>query len=218
MPPTVSPGEPGGAAVRAGGSRIGRGRYHGAMARQLPNLAGTINRRRRLLAAGLDAAGVFAATAVALVIATIWLLSRSGLGRDDAGDGDAVLALSLVAAVVPAWTVYLGAGLWLDGRTPGQRRLGVTVGPREAAQWRRALRLALHPLSLPAWGWLALTAALSGLPWLWLPVAAAAAAIALAGAVSFVLLAVRPSLPSVHDRLTRTMLLRSEPAAPADGP
>jgi hypothetical protein len=205
------------------------------MAAQTPDLAGGIDRRRRLLAVGFDVGGGLVAMLAALAIATLWLLLRSGLGRDDAGGGDAVLALSLVAGVAPAWAVYLGAALWRGGMTPGQRRAGVAVqsrgsgeasapfnGPRVSgalvepgeapgtARWRRALRLAVHPISLPVWGWVALTALLAGVPWLWLPFALATVAVALAGAVSLVLLLVWPSMPALHDRVAGTSL-----AAPA---
>jgi hypothetical protein len=161
---------------------------------------------------GIDVASVVVGTLVAVVIATIWLLLRTGLGRDDAGGGDAVVALSLVAAVVPAWTVYAGAMAWRRGSTPGQRRLGVVVqsrGSGEAlagASWRRGVRLAMHPLSLPGWSWLALTALLTGVPWLWVPFGLAAAVVALAGLASLVLLLVRPALPALHDRVARTSL------------
>ncbi len=215
------------------------------MARPLLDSARTIDRRRRFAAAGFDLAGGFAATFVALVVAALWLLLRSGLGRDDAGEGDAVLALALVAAVAPAWTLYVGARLWRGGATPGQRRMalavgvaravgpaapfdglrvsgeilkpGVDVGPLDAPRWRRGLRLAAHPLALPAWAWLTLSVALTGVPWLWTPVAAVAGAVALAGAASFALLVVRPSMPALHDRLARTALVRNAPAAGADG-
>ena len=139
----------------------------------------------------------------AVVVTTLWLLLRSGFGRDDTGGGDAVLALSLVAGVVPAWAVYVGAALWRDGMTPGQRRIGVAL---DASRWRRLLRLAVHPVSLPAWVWFALTALLTGVPWLWLPFALAAVVVALAGAVSLLLLLVWPSMPALHDRVAGTAL------------
>ena len=212
------------------------------MARPLLDSARTIDRRRRFAAAGFDLAGGFAATFVALVIAALWLLLRSGLGRDDTGEGDAVLALALVAAVAPAWTLYAGARLCRGGATPGQRRMALAVGapaasapfdglrvsgeilkpdvarePIAAPRWRRGLRLAVHPLALPAWTWLTLSVALTGVPWLWTPVAAVAGAVALAGAASFALLLVRPSMPALHDRLARTALVRTATAAGADG-
>ena len=201
------------------------------MATQAPDLTGGIDRRRRLAAVGFDVAAVFVATLAAVVIATLWLLLRSGLGRDDAGGGDAVLALSLVAAVVPAWALYVGAALWRGGLTPGQRRMVVAVEARgagealapfdglrvsgevlepgghgSASRWRRALRLAVHPISLPTWVWLALTALLTGVPWLWLPFALAAGGVALAGAASLVMFLGWPSMPALHDRVAGTSL------------
>jgi hypothetical protein len=69
------------------------------------------------------------------------------------------------------------------------------------------LRLATHPLALPLWGWLTLTALHSGLPWLWLPSAAVVIAVALAGLLSFALLLARPELSAIHDLIARTRLV-----------
>ncbi|MDP6605311.1 MAG: hypothetical protein QF664_03485, partial [Dehalococcoidia bacterium] len=120
-----------------------------------------------------------------------------------------------VAAAIPAWTAWLAARLWRDAATPAQRRQGlvlVTAGalPGETRR-RRVARLAIHPLSLPGWLWLTLTAALGGVPWLWIMPALAATAVALAALGSLALLVARPQRRAVHDLLARTRLT-------ADGP
>ena len=166
-----------------------------------------ISRRRRLAAAAIDATGALLTVAAGIVVAAGWLLLRSDLGGTDVGDGDAVAAASLVGATLPAWAAWLSLRVRRDGSTPGQRRAGLLVA-RGAAMtpWLRQLRLAIHPLALPLWGWLALTALLSGLPWLWLPPLVAGVAVALAGLVSFALLLARPDLRAVHDLIARTEL------------
>ena len=143
------------------------------------------------------------------MVATVWLLLRTGFGRADVGGGDAVAALSVVGATLPAWAAWLALTVRRDGCTPGQRRARLFVELAAAAAttpWRRQVRLAAHPLALPLWGWLTLTALLSGLPWLWLPVAAGGMAVALAGLLSFALLLARPELSAIHDLLARTRL------------
>ena len=138
------------------------------------------------------------------------LLLRTDLGRTDVGDGDAVAAVSLVTAAAPAWAAWMAARVRRDGVTPGQRRAGLRVsrrgGERPAGAWRRQLRLAVHPLALPLWGWLTLTALLSGVPRLWLPPAFIATAVAFAGLLSFVLLLAEPQRRALHDRIARTRL------------
>jgi hypothetical protein len=173
------------------------------------------DRRWRLAASALDAGVALALLAAAMAVATAWLLLRTDLGRRDAGAGDAVAAVSLVAAAVPAWTAWLAARLWRDAATPGQRRQGLALASAgaspEPVRWRPIARLTLHPLSLPAWLWLALTAALGGVPWLWLMPALVAAIVALAALASLALLLARPQRRAVHDLLARTRLM-------ADGP
>jgi hypothetical protein len=166
-----------------------------------------IGRRRRLAAATIDAAGALAAIAVGAAVATAWLMLRTGFGRADVDGGDAIAAVSFVGATIPAWAAWLALRVRRDGCTPGQRRARMFVEPLPGAMsWRRQLRLAAHPLTLPVWGWLTLTALLSGVPWLWLPVAAGGMVVALAGVLSFALLLVRPELNAMHDLLARTRL------------
>ena len=170
-----------------------------------------VSRRRRLRAAAIDAATVLPPFVGAAIVTTGWLLLRTDLGRTDVGEGDAVAAVSLVAAAAPAWSLWLAARVRRDGATAGQRLAGLRVsrradgGPNGA--WRRQLRLAVHPLALPLWGWLTLTALLSGVPRLWLPPAFIAAAVAFAGLLSFVLLLAEPQRRALHDRVARTQLV-----------
>lgn len=168
----------------------------------------SIGRRRRLTAAAIDATGALAAVAAGLVLAAAGLLLRTDLGRSDAGSGDAIAAVSIVGATLPAWAAWLALKVGRDGCTPGQRRTRLLVAPGAArTPWRLQLRLAAHPLALPVWGWFTLTALLSGLPWLWLPSAAVGMAVALAGMASLALLLARPELSAIHDLIARTRLL-----------
>lgn len=173
-----------------------------------------VTRSARLRAAGIDVGSALFVAAVAVVLATAWLLLRTAIGRDDVAGFDSVLVVSFVAATVPAWAVWLVVGVWQDTATPGQRRAALTVATdddsggdshREASQ-RRLLRLAAHPLSLPLWGWLTLTMLLSGLPWLWLAPLFVALAVAGGGLTTAALLLVRPQSMAIHDRFARTHL------------
>lgn len=105
-----------------------------------------------------DALELLAALSVAGVIAMAWLLLRTGAGRDDVSEFDAILAAAVVLAVPPAWFVRFALAT-ADGGTAGQRAAGLEV---EGARRQRTLRVALHPLSLPAWWWLAALAAAAG--------------------------------------------------------
>ena len=144
-------------------------------------------------------------------MAVAYLLARTSWGRLDVAVGDAFVAIAVIASSVPAWTAWQLLGVHAGGGTFGQRQLGLAV--EGGARWRRLLRFAGHPLALPAWGWLALTALLAGLPWLpWLPVLAIVYAL-LAGLVSLVTLLVRPSALAIHDHLAGTRLVYARPGA-----
>lgn len=167
-----------------------------------------IARRSRLLAFALDAAGLLLAFGVALVLAMAWLLLRTGAGRFDAGDGDSVVAASMLGAAPAAWVAWLASSVQAAARTPGQRRAGLAVERLDGAPATAPyVRLALHPLALPAWLWLALVALVGGLPWLPGAALVVAALLAAAGVGSFVLLLVRPTAPALHDHLARTRLV-----------
>ena len=167
-------------------------------------------RGERLAAAGLDAGGGATLLVVltgTLIVALAYLLARTSWGRLDVGVGDAFVATAIVGASVPAWTVWQLVGVHFRGATFGQRRLGLAVEGR--ARWRRLLRFAGHPVALPAWSWLALTALLAELPWLPLVPALAIVFVVIAGLVSFVTLLVRPQALPQHDHLAGTRLVRA---------
>ncbi|MSQ41839.1 MAG: hypothetical protein EXR65_02230 [Dehalococcoidia bacterium] len=170
-----------------------------------PDRAG-VTRRRRLLAPAIDAAiGLLALTA-GLVVAAVWLLWRTDAGRLDARTGDAVAAAAAIGATIPTWAAWLALRTVRDRATPGQRLAGLVVVERRRGHRAALLRLAVHPLAMPFWGWLALTALQSGVPWLWLPPALLAAAVAAGGAISLAGLLAAPRRPAIHDLLARTTL------------
>ncbi len=183
------------------------------MANPPPNPTGkhATSRRGRLAASAIDAGAALALLAAAVAVAMLWLLLRTDLGRDDAGAGDAVVAASLVAATIPAWTAWLVARLWRDGATPGQRRRGLTLAASDGPRWRSLARLAAHPLSLPFWLWLTVTAALAEIPWLWLVPTIAATTVTLVSLASLALLLAQPQRRAVHDLLARTRLTARAP-------
>ena len=173
-----------------------------------------VTRSARLRAAGIDVGTALLVAATGVVLATAWLLLRTATGRDDVAAFDAVLVVSFVAAIVPAWAAWLAIDVWQDAATPGQGRAALAVatdddsggGAHRRASRRRLLRLAAHPLSLPLWGWLTLTMMLSSLPWLWLAPLFVALAVAGGGLTTLVLLLVRPQSAAIHDRFARTHL------------
>ena len=167
-------------------------------------------RGRRLTAFAVDCGSGLLALLAGVLLAAVWLLLRSGLGLIDAPEGDAVVAAAVAGATAPAWAAWLFARSRRRGATFGEGVAGLGVAEREGhgrpSGRRRSLRLALHPLSLPLWGWLALTALLSGLPWAWAPPLLVVALVALGGVGSLALLLVRPSAPALHDRVAGTRL------------
>jgi hypothetical protein len=165
------------------------------------------SRRRRLAAASIDALGAMLAVAAGTAVAVGWLMSRTDLGRTDAGSGDAVAAASLIGAALPAWAAWTALRVKREGATTGQRMAGLAVSTdARTGSWLPVLRLAIHPLALPVWGWFAITALLSSLPWFWAPPVIAGLAVAVAGLASFALLLVRPGARAIHDRVARTAL------------
>ena len=195
------------ASKRAAGTGSRR-RYSEPMTAGTNSTALTVRRRRRIGAAAIDAATALLALAAGLLVAAAWLLLRTDFGRTDVGEGDGVAAASLVGATMPAWAAWLALRVRRDGATVGQRRAGLTVVPRSQARgWPPQLRFAIHPLALPLWGWLALTALLSGVPWLWLLPVLMSAVIALAGVVSFALLLLWPQRRAIHDLVAGTTLV-----------
>lgn len=174
-----------------------------------------IERRRRLRAAAFDTAALLIALTGALAIALLWLLLRTRAGRFDAGEGDSVLAASLIAAATPVWAAWMTLSVRRSGATPGQRRraLAVLAAPRAQADryapaGARYVRLALHPLATAAWLWLALVALVAGLPWLPLALAVIAVIVALGGVISLAMLLLQPrGTLLLHDRIAGTQLV-----------
>lgn len=161
-------------------------------------------RRRRLAAAGADAATLALALLAAGALATAWLLVRTAWGRDDTTQGEAALAFALGGAAVPAWTAWVTLHLYDRGATPGQRWQRLAIEAVSPA--RRALRLAAHPLALPAWGWLLTVLFLLDARWLAAPAVLLTLAVMGSALASLVLLLVRPAWRGPHDRLARTRL------------
>jgi hypothetical protein len=139
------------------------------------------------------------------VVGTLWLLARTDWGRVDVALGEAVFASSLLAAAAPAWTAWQWLRLWDEGRTAGHRRL--QLEPASALPGaRRVIELALHPVSIPAWSWLALTLIILEVPGAaWLAVVVTAF-VGLLAAVSLGLLLVRPAAQPLHRRIARMRL------------
>jgi hypothetical protein len=162
--------------------------------------------RKRLLVAWLYDLGTLVLALLATgVVGTLWLLARTEWGRVDVALGEAVFAASLVAAAAPAWTAWQWLRLWDQGQTAGHRRLDLDARP-SLSGGRRVIELALHPVSVPAWGWLALTLIILEVPGVaWLAVVVTAF-VALLGAVSLGLLLVRPAAQPLHRRIARMRL------------
>ena len=163
------------------------------------------SRAALLLAIAIDAATLGLALFAGAAIGAAWLLLRSEAGSIDAPFRDAALALALCAAAVPAWTAWQWRALVEHGTTFGGRIARLDGVP--AAPSRRLLRLLLHPISVPAWCWLAATVAVAAAPgdraieWATAGVALVALLLALLGLASLVQLLRRPHARSLHERL-----------------
>ncbi len=72
---------------------------------------------------------------------------------------------------------------------------------------RKVTRLALHPASLPVWGWLIVITLLPGLPWLPLAPIVVAVGVALGGVVSTVMFLGWPAARPPHDLIAGTRLV-----------
>ena len=145
------------------------------------------------------------------VIAFVWLLLRSSWGRDDVAESEAIVALSMVSATIPAWAGWQMSRLVLDAATTGQRWAGLAVVQDEGrARIWRAARFLLHPLSLPLWGWLTLGALLAEAPWLPLALLLLLGAVTLGGVISSGIVIARPGARALHDRIAHTRLVARE--------
>jgi len=155
-----------------------------------------------------DVGGLVFGALISFVVGVTYLLMRTTWGTYDAGDFDSALATALVLAVPPTQAGWLLLSVAERGATPGQRRAGLAIARREG-EWRaaRIVRMALHPLSLPAWLWLAamlFLLAVPVLPWL---VVLWSGLLAIGVLSSIVIFAIRPAAPAVHDLLARTRVV-----------
>jgi hypothetical protein len=163
-----------------------------------------VTRRRRVAALALDLAVLAGFAVVASLLSLAWMLARTEAGRYDLAIGDSTFAFALLLAAVPARVALLAADVAVLNATPGQRRMGLTV---EGASPRRLLRLAVHPLGVVAWLWLAVVANLATLPVVGL-VLLAVAMTGLLGVVASTILVLRaPSSAGAHDILAGTRLV-----------
>ena len=144
----------------------------------------------------------------AFLVAVVYLLVRTSWGATDASDFDSALAAALLLAVPLTWAAWLLMSVAEHRATPGQRRAGLVVARRED-DWRsaRLLRMALHPMSLPFWLWVAAMLLLLGVPLAPWAVLLWSALVVIGGLASLVLLAIRPGTPGVHDWAARTRVV-----------
>jgi hypothetical protein len=152
-----------------------------------------------LLAVVIDTGTFVLVCGAATLCALAWMLARTDAGAVDVSGPDAAFALSLMAAALPAWTAWRWRALFRNGTTFGSAHSSsrATITTHE---WRRALWLALHPVSTPAWAWLV------GMLALLMPPLTAAALWSLAAltglsVVSLVLLLLQPRSRPLHVRL-----------------
>ena len=157
------------------------------------------------MAVAIDVATLLVAVLIPLAFATGWLLARTEAGRLEVRDADARLAAALVLAGPPAWLGWLLPGIG-GGATAGQRRAQLYVRGSLVA---RVNRLALHPLTLPLWSWLALTLIASGTPRLGFAALLVGGFVLALALGSSVLWLISPSSRALHDRLARTHLVRT---------
>lgn len=161
-------------------------------------------RSRRLLAFAIDLIYGGAASLLTTLVAGGWLLLRTAWGRDDIRAGDAAFASALLLAATPAWLAWTALSVARRRATPGQVRLRLRVagGPR-----RRILRLAIHPLAVPGWLWLAALAAIATFDALAIALAGVAGAVALGGLITAGGALFRPRARGLHDLIARTRLV-----------
>ncbi len=167
--------------------------------------------------ARLDRATAFAIDlgwgALAVLAATLlafgWLFVRTDLGATHVTDGDSIIAAAVIGAAIPAWIGWVALHALTTGATRGQQRTGLRVEVTSARPLARALRLALHPISVPGWLWLAAVVAILEVPWLPLLVVLIGATIALMGVISIALLITDPSAAPLHDRAAGTRVMRT---------
>lgn len=160
-------------------------------------LAGGRTRLEWLSGWGRSLASFLGVVGVSAVAAVAWMLARTGWGRYDLGTGDAVIALSVIAAAGPAWSAWQ----WL--RLGGGAEGGT---PPEASRWRMSMLMALHPAMLPLWLWATAILLVTGMPALALVALLSFTMFLTGGALmagSVVLLLARPSSAPLHEWFAR---------------
>jgi hypothetical protein len=168
-------------------------------------------RTRRFVAAAIDVATLLVAIVLAAVAGIGYLLVRTGWGLFDASVFDAFVAASLVLTMLPAWLACQAMRLMRRGATFGQDCVRLRLFMRDGAQpYAPMLRLAMHPLSIPGWLWLAALAGIAGIPWLQIVLLVPALLLFLGGIVSAGIILARPGSPALHDRLAKTAVTRVE--------
>lgn len=160
--------------------------------------------RARLLAVIFDTGMLVLLLSLGLLVAFTYLLIRTSWGRFDVASSDALVAASLIGAIVPTWAMWLIAHLHLKGATPGQALLGLSV---EGQQWRRLARLLVHPISIPLWIWGLLTAFIAQLNVLLVPIALVLLMVTIPGLISFGMLLIRGDTRLLHDYLFSTRMV-----------
>lgn len=122
--------------------------------------------RRRLFAAfAYDIVTLVGALLATALIAALWLLTRTSLGRIDPNERDAVIGFALWGAALPAWTVWQWRSLASHGTSAGMYRAAAGPGtPLLLSRRRRVWWYVLHPVTVPGWIWLSLTLLIPG-PW-----------------------------------------------------
>lgn len=162
------------------------------------------SRRAIAFAADLIYGGL--ASSLAALAAGGWLLVRTAWGRDDVPSGDATFASAFLLAATPAWLAWTALRVAQRGATPGQARAGLRVTGRTR---RRLLRLAVHPLAVPGWLWLAILAAIATSEPIAILCAVAGAAVLIGGLVTGALAVFQPQVRGLHDVVARTRLVRA---------
>ncbi len=160
--------------------------------------------RRRLFAGfAFDLVTLVGALIASGLVAVVWLLTRTEAGLVDPGGDDAVIAFAMWAAAMPAWSAWQWRSLQLHATSRGMH----SVAPGSASQLfagrRRVLWFMLHPVTVPAWIWLALTALIPGpFQLAVLPIAIATLQLVMT-LTSCIVVFVTPSRPPGHVRVAR---------------
>lgn len=173
-------------------------------------------RRARAGALAFDYTTLSGGLVVTWAVALIFLAGRTGIGSADVRASDAAIAAAWIGATVPAWTAWLAFRLRTHDTTPGGARSGLAVewrldtaaGEHAPAAWSQVLsRVALHPVGLPLWAWLALLGVLTDVRAVQIA-AALPLLLALASAgCATVLWALWPDRRAPHDLVSRSRLV-----------